>query len=511
MVELYSLVNELEEDEIRYIKNALRKTETCQDEFFLLQKLFDSILIGGINSLTPDEDLSKKIYQNNNSAAFSKLKSRLFQFILDALSSDHLICKETSFDTTDRQNIKIRKRMLQFRILYRKKNRADIKVLYHLLNEIIKGAREFEQYDILVEALHFKKYLLMLRKGFDEIKKIKEQINYYQYVHQGLLKANDYYFDLITNQSMVQKLDCEQVSSLIKEALGELDVYVKKTDSNSIKYIYKIISLEAMMRNRNYTQTIDICLDIISLLENSPALYTKERMGFVHDNISLCLVCMNDFKNAIINSKKAQSYYSPRSISYVLSMQQEFYANFYAGKYEEALQVIENMLRFEVINKGEFRHDKFKFLRACVLFKLNRKKEAISICNQVLEITKDKARWDLGIRYLKLMCLFETKDSEAIFNSLEALRKNLNRTKINGKMRETKRDELLYKVFSDLTKIESGRSSTEKFRKNLEKLSDESGEYSWAYYSCEIIPVHYWIQSIINKKIRSGSSLVLKR
>src|SRR5690348_2991305 len=111
MVELYSLVNGLEEDEIRYIKNTLRKNEVCHDEFLLLEKLFDSILIAEINSITLDEDLSKKIYQNTNPLAFSKLKSRLFQFILDVFSSDHLICKEVSFDSADRQIIKIRKRM----------------------------------------------------------------------------------------------------------------------------------------------------------------------------------------------------------------------------------------------------------------------------------------------------------------------------------------------------------------------------------------------------------------
>ncbi len=496
MVELYSLIAELEENEIRYIKNSLKKNETCYDDLYLLQKLFDSVLTSEINSSTIDTQLSNKLYHNDNQVAFSKLKSRLFQFILDALSSDYLICKENSFDTTDRQIIKIRKRMLQFRILYRKKNRAGIKVLNHLLNEITKGAREFEQYDILLEALHFKKYFLMLRKGFDEIKKNREQIIYYQYVYQGLLKANDYYFDLITNQSMVQRLDYKQTNTFIKEALSELDVYVKKTDSDSIHYIYKIIFLEDMLQKKNYDQTIDICIDIIKLLENSPALYTKERMGYIHDNISLCLVCLNDFQKAILNSKKAQSYYSSRSISYVLSMQQEFYANFYWGKYEEALKIIENMLLFEVINKGEFRHDKFKFLRACVLFKLKRIKEAISICNQVLEITKDKGRWDLGIRYLKLMCLLETKDPEAVFNALEALRKTLNRVKANGKIRETNRDDLLYKAFSEFIKIESGDSSSEKLKYILSGLSEKSGEYSWTYYSHEVIPIHSWLNSL---------------
>ena len=53
-------------------------------------------------------------------------------------------------------------KMLQFRVLYRKKNRADTGVLYHILSEVIKEAKEYELYELLVEAVYFKKMMVLI-------------------------------------------------------------------------------------------------------------------------------------------------------------------------------------------------------------------------------------------------------------------------------------------------------------------------------------------------------------
>jgi hypothetical protein len=62
MTELYSLINGLEEEEIRYVKIALKKNENVRDETFLLQKLFDFSLIYKNSPGSLDKVLLTKIY-----------------------------------------------------------------------------------------------------------------------------------------------------------------------------------------------------------------------------------------------------------------------------------------------------------------------------------------------------------------------------------------------------------------------------------------------------------------
>lgn len=491
MAELYILIRSLTTDECRFIRNYLKKQENVYDDALLMTRLFD-LVSADPHIEKKDEVLCEQIYKGEQYSAFSKLKSRLFNFILDCLSGDSFIQRETSFDAPDRNIIKLRKKMLQFRLLYRKKNKVDVQVLFHLLNEILKYAKEFEQYDVIIEALYFKKYLTMIRKGFDEIKKINTQIEFFEFTQKALHKANDHYFNLITGENIIEDTAAHSRQLAANDILHELELYTTSTGSESIKYIYQIIQLDHVLKSGDFRRSLDLCINILNTIENSSVLNTKERMGFVYDNLSLCLVHLGEFKNARIHSQKAQTFYSGNSINYLLSLQQEFYTCFYDSDYESALKIIDSMLLFEIMNKGEFRHDKFKFLKACTLFRLNRIKEALSICNQVLEISKDKGRWDLGLRYLKLKCLIRNKDSEGVIHNLESLRKALDRLK--SKKNNLERDSLIYAAFKEFSKTSFAHPVNSKLKETLNKLADRSNGCSWEYYSHEVIPVHSWIE-----------------
>lgn len=498
---LFSLIKSLSGDEVRFINGALSAKLTAYEEDRVMRKLFALAISDSHVMDHSDEKLSQLIYSDKKNAAISKLKSRLFHFILDQLSSDQLIGKETVFDSADRQVIRIRKKMLQFRILYRKMNRADTNVLYHLLNEILKGAKEYEQFDVMTEALYFKKYLTMMRKGFDEVKSIKAQIAFYDQAYRAVLNANDRYFDLITSQGQARRARPAEAQPELREAIEELERDIESTSSIVIRYVHKMLCLEELILSKNYDRTLDTCFTVLQLMDQNPILLRKERMGFIHDNISQCFVYKEDFGNALINARKARTYYQANSLSHILSLQQEFFAFFYSHELKEAEHVVDTMLAFELITKGEFRHDKFLFLKACTLFKMGNAKESLAICNQVLKITRDKGRWDLGVRYLRLMCLMSAGEYDMVLCSVEALRKHIIRLKESGTGEGLQRDELICKALSELANSGFRNPASAKLEELLNALSQSNSITSWNYYTHEIIPVHSWIRSFLTKQV----------
>jgi tetratricopeptide (TPR) repeat protein len=505
MIELFSLVNGLNAEEAKAIKSSFKKVNT-DEECPYLEELFLMIFSAKGKSLT-DTELCIALYGREKLSAVAKLKSRLFQYLLEVISSDSFLSKEQLFDTSDKQIIRIRKKMLQFRVLYRKKNKVDPSVLYHLLSEIIKEAKEYEQYDILVEALSFKKSMLMIRRGVAEIRQIDKQIEYYQYSYKALLRTADFYSEIIANQELLQETNPERLKELLREAISEMEGYISATDSASIKYFCKQLQLAELFRENKHFNSIDICLDILNILNKHKHLYRSERLGVVYNNISICHVYKNSIDDSIASAQKAQEYYSPGSFNMMISRQQEFLACFYGSSYNRAHVIITDLLKFPVMNSGEFRHDKYLLFEASTLFKLGEHRRALIVSNQALEVSKDKGRWDLGARYLRLMSMIELQQHDPAYSAIEALRKTIRRNEKEG---ISLRDELIYRAFNEFASTGFSTVPTTKLIEIIQELSEAGSANSWNYYTHELIPVHKWIESKILAQKNAPKSYVLK-
>jgi tetratricopeptide (TPR) repeat protein len=486
MNELNSLIRNLEEDEVRYLESVLRKgLKTKGNDETLVFKLFQIILKGELSA----RKQSLALYSEINMKSLAMLKSRLFAMILDGFSMDSFINKIGNIDSYDRHVIKARKKMIQFRILYRKKFRADFEILYHVLNEVISEARAHEQFDVLVEALSYKKYMLMLRKGLGEAELLEPEILYAQTAHQNILRANDQYFHFITNQDLIRKIKPADVVVLLEKAIADTKTSLKSTDSYILRYLSLMFRMALLQEKKQFLKAITLCKEVGKLVKDNKVLFTAERQAFIYDNQSLCELYIGSYSNALKSVQKGIRIYSKNNISRLFSRQQEFYCLFYLGRYQEALTAIMELEGVSVKNKGEFRHDKFLFLQACVLFKLGKPKESLRICNKTLRITKDKGRWDLGIRYLKLQCLLELERYDEAYDHIESLRKNVSRRE-EGVI--SVRDKLLYKLLSNYATMSFSKAN----RKMLAIIDElqQKMDVRWVPMTHEVMPLDNYIK-----------------
>jgi hypothetical protein len=488
VVELYSLIKNLGPEELQEINRSLKEKGS---ENRLLGKLF-SFLSSTSNNEIKDRELAQFLYGRYKPSAIPPLKSRLFRFILDTMICGKLIARE-EYDNNDRKMLRVRKKMLQFRALYRKKNKPDVIVLFHLLNEIISEAKEVEQYDVLVDALFFKKTMLKVRKGFSEVRIIEKEMTKYQYAYNALLVANDHYIDLVTNQDQIKEKGKGNILQSQRKAAREIKQTLEVVKSPTILYYYHLLKLDICIKSKQLNRAYALCLAIEKLLKKHPVLHRAERMGFVFDNMCEIQVYRKNFSKAIENARQAQKFYSRSTLSFLLSRQQEFLSNFYAGNYTRAYALIEEMLLFPLLNKGEFRHDKYLFFKACTLFKLNKFTEALSICNRALKINMDKGRWDMGIRYLRLMCLIEMEDDA--YNSVEALRKIISR--LSRQKLISKRDQLIYRLFNEYALQAFGAGYGKKLIQTFAEIALPVN--TWSFYSHEPIPIDKWLKERLKR------------
>lgn len=460
------------------------------------KKLYDILTQAESDNLS-DEELSLKIYNSkNNTATLRVLRTRLFHKILDCLSREEFIGKDKDTDDVEKTSIRLRKKLIAYRIMLNQKN-ADLKEISdHLLNEIIDEAKKILAYPVLIEALTFKKYRINLRDGLENFNILQKQIENYLACYLASCKANDYYHTLIISQNFISILSKEEHINQLTFAITDLENEYAKTGAIDVLYFLSYLKLELVKYTKNYENAIDVCLEMINMMRNFPVLFKNERIGYIHDNLAQHQVYIGEYENAIDTIKEAQKYYKANSFALLISQEQEFYANFYAQKYTRAAELCDIMLQHPKSDTGEFRHDKIIYYSACTDFAIGNYNRALKKCSQSLEIRKDKAGWEVSLRILNIMCQIELGYIDGAMASIDALRKHLSRNKNKYPIRQ--RDELIYKALCEFEK--TGFECYElnpRSEKILSTLSLPEGIYSWQIYSPELIPFQEWLEKRI--------------
>ncbi len=121
-------------------------------------------------------------------------------------------------------------------------------------------------------------------------------------------------------------------------------------------------------------------------------------------------------------------------------------------------------------------------------------KDAFAICNRALQLSKDKGRWDMGILYLRIMCMIESKN-EKVYDAIEALRKTVKRLSIKKLLSD--RDELIYILFKEYVSATLPNKANPKLLKILQEINLPNNK--WTFYTHEPIPIDSWMMQKLQK------------
>jgi hypothetical protein len=185
-------------------------------------ELFYSILQSPL-TVTDDEILSGLLGRRENDNAYHKLKSRVFLKILEKIASEDFIQNDNFIEHADRIEIRIKKKLLQIKILASKLSKSDNETFFHLLNEVIDESKKNEVYESLLEALYYKKYLTANRSGYTEYKKLDEEIEFYCECLKIKRDANNYFIEYNSNKKLISTFSEANLAKFLNEKVKLLE------------------------------------------------------------------------------------------------------------------------------------------------------------------------------------------------------------------------------------------------------------------------------------------------
>jgi len=494
MENLFTLVQSLSRHEYDAVYTSVTLFTEKKEES---NRLLNLLVYLRAQSAQPSENqCCRFVYGKGRCNAYYKLKSRLRSRILEVIISDASIDKIDDVEKIDIVTIKLRKKVAQFNYLYFTK--GNIPLVYVLLEEVIKTAIEFGTYTILIEALRLKKTMISFRGSDVELKKITKQLELHQKYHEAANRAVSHYYKVIRKSDFSVKPDQSQINDLIIEAISELKKDYEITAAPIVGYYLKLIEMDYFLNSSNYSSAIDICEDLVTII-NHKAVYRGERLSIAYTNRGHIKLLQQKFGEAINDFELAEKYTQASGINRTVINEQKFYALFYLKKISEAQKTNEFILSFMPKDQGNFRNSKYLFFKANVLFSEGNFSDALKICRLNLEITEDKAGWNVANRILEIMCNIELENIEQASMCIESLRKHLERVNKSGNI--TSREKLILKIFLQLenhgfmfNKLSSEVNSLNQL------LAGTSVDIAWKPISSELIPVHEWLHTKVGKK-----------
>ena len=412
-----------------------------------------------------------------------RIKKKLLEFI----SLDYNLTAEEK--DVDYIGIQLQKKSIEFRVLSRmqKSHRSE----HDLLDDIIKQAKNYECYSILVAHLQMKKQYWG-KLGQENYDALCLEIEHYKKREEAAETTMDCLYRL---QIFEEYNKNANPLSLIKEKIPVLKKIVADYTSPLALYVLKLFEQEEQALLKNYEKATAICFEIVKIIETNKTIKTQCRMGIAQAQLSQTLIYSNRFSESLKHVRKSLEYYSYGSFNYICSKGCEFYGLFYNQEYLKAEECIRFMLTHSPREQvGEFRYAQYRFFLANVLFRQKNFAEVIQLLNDQFEISHDKAGWAIGLRLLRIMTTIEMENHDEAGKQIEQLRKFITFTERN-QTEVTLRNKTIMKFLSlaDKEGFMFSQLNNASYKHLSELITGNNGN-AWEYFSPELIPFHEWAE-----------------
>lgn len=503
-IEIKKLMSKLSSDEVKVTKKYLVAFDTnATKKYSASLKLFNILL----KRPAYDKEKAKKALKKDlTDESFDRLILRLRDKLLNAYILDINYERKGVYSEWSVAMFEVRHKLMQAQSVLGRGIRDSA---LRLFNKIILKAKKFELYAELVETLYYKQQILSLTKGQKVYTtKYLSDIQFYERCGKAVYRARDFYFKYFKYADFTG-LNTNKLE-LLTEAIAELQQEYTATRSANVGYFMYCLMMEYYLAMEDYNRTHKTGLKRLKLLEKSPAIYMKRRMGHAYSDLADNKLYLFDFKQSLEYALKAQEYYKKNSFDYIIVKEFEFYSHYYNGNLNKAENTLKELFRELKWEEVPFEYSKTQYFQACVMF-LNRKfKESARCLQECKEIEKDLEGWNIGIRILSIINQLEIPDLDYADSKIQAMRKHIARIKELNPTR--KRERIILKIFEALDRNSYNFTLTyEECKKDFEKLSSDKKGYRWEIKTPELIVFHKWFISHVRKEpyiflIKSGEA-----
>jgi hypothetical protein len=436
------------------------------------------------------EKAKKAISDDVDDRSFDRQVTRLKEKLLESMLLDINIQKKGEYSDWYTARMDIRKKYMQaFAIV----SRGLHKEADRLMQKVIERAEEYELYQELVEAYYYISQEAGIRHGAKAFEKLAAVVPKYERARDAVFKAEDYYYRHYIYSVEYSGQKNSNVGSLT-QYISELQAAFQETNSANVGYFLYLLLMEYYLAMDDFESTLKTGLTLVTLIEESPAIYMPRRLATVYGDISDVEIHMYDFESCISHSQIAQKLFGKYEYAIQTNLTQEFHGWYYSKNINKAKACIDKLLSFSDPDESAFRVDKINYLKACTLFHEGEFRASYMLLQDVREIEEDKEGWNIGVRLLMTMNLVELELFDIADNQIEALRKHIERWKSRDDVQVRKRDELILRVLVHLEK--SSFDFSEVLVKQEDAIADLSKNEKglrWEVKTPELIVFQDWL------------------
>ena len=467
--------------EKKMLRHLLDRETNSEDKLRLA--LFNLLDAHGVTS---DDEAKERLKFTSTASAFSHLKRRL----KDDLLSVFLI-KESN------KRIAQGNRAAQFECL-KKLTQAYVLLFRGAKEEsslILENVRILTvRYELVAERIQM---LHLLRENFigvgssSSFLKLNEEIARDMEAYQALLQVEEKSVLLSSAEHAKSVHNAEKLDDWW-ERVEELRAYYEKHKLSRIGFWYYMAATEFHTARRDFTTVLELGLDFLKLVENSPAIRSKNNIAGVNQTVGSAQMELRQFSQAIKHLAVSEKLFPAAGFNRLQCLQFLVLAEIANDDLNAALTTIDKALSHPRIAAREHLLPQWLFIKASVQFLLGDASAAFKTLNQNGYLLKQQDEWNIQFRLLEMMLLIEQRDEEWLEFKLDATRKFLTR----HKSLDSFRVRTAIDVMGNLSR--KGLNFEQISEKNLEllKLSlSEAQGCEWNPVGFEIARLDLWIRN----------------
>ena len=475
------ILNKLSPQEIKRIRSHIKNNP---HEYDKVEKLFDLI------NKNPDQDenfYSQKLYKQDAGNSFRVTKARLKRLMEESLLN------EKSLKEYDAEYIiaflAAKKRLLQGEILM---GRGAYAASKNLLEQVIGSARKF----YFMDEWFYARMLLFrhscnslteheLMKEVDELQHLRHLVSRSQeagilyYRLSGLLAST-------TLREEKEFSDARNTLEILKDIW--LETQIPQTGSYYLKaaiYYYQITN--------DYAEALKYCQQLLELVRTAPALQSQQREGAALLQLSEVCLRAGEFKRAETFSKATLQMYKPEELNYLIALESAFRISFFSKDLKRCREILGEAIQHPALPLSKLRAGRWKYFEAALNFKESNFKQCIKLLNEATPVMSDKSGWNVALRLLEIMSLYESGKRDLLESRVENLKQFARR---NQQDDDATRARLLTEIISvwhknDLNFAQAGSY----LREEMARLKAYHSKVPFNPASFELIRLEEWIES----------------
>lgn len=440
-----------------------------------------------------DTQIESLLYARRSGTAFPRLILRLRDKLFESLLLSVNLERPNAYSERGRVLHEIRKGISQAQIL---QDRGVWDWVTAMLDDCIEKAAKYEHYEEMAAALRVR----MEMRSVDNGKVSYEEENKrYEKVIKCIIaskKALSFYHRLGTEiQFKAGAASLDQLALDIKE----LQEDYTQTGSATVAFFLYYLETHFYQERRQYKAASVTLRQQAELVEVHPALYSPSRLAGVLLNLAWNEIYARKFTSAIRYTEKVEKLLPEKHFNLFQCYETNFFAYFYSGKYEKALNYINTLLKQDSSSTAEYRIGKRDYQKACVLFILGEYEKVHKILIDLNPIENDHEGWNLALRVLHVMNDIELEKTDNAVNRIENMRKHIDKLKKSG--RDNPREVLKFEILRTLVNAHFDFMETRRKKKeDLDKLSSGNPMYAWRILSPELVIFNQWFESKVYKQ-----------